>query len=70
MLAHPFCRKRFQAWRRLRYQSRQGSDLVLYNIAEINIELTAEKNELRFIVKNQLTKTQPETKDKTLRISG
>jgi sensor histidine kinase YesM len=42
-----------------------GSDLVLYNIAEINIELTAEKNELRFIVKNRYNENSTETKDKT-----
>ena len=42
-----------------------GSDLVLYNIAEINIELTAEKNELRFIVKNRYDENSTETKDKT-----
>src|SRR4029079_3869835 len=42
-----------------------GSNLVLYNIAEINIELTAEKNELRFIVKNRCSEDLAETKDKT-----
>ena len=42
-----------------------GSDLVLYNVAEINIELTAEKNELRFIVKNRYNEDSTETKDKT-----
>ena len=42
-----------------------GSDLVLYNIAEINIELTAEQNELRFMVKNRYDKNSTETKDKT-----
>jgi sensor histidine kinase YesM len=42
-----------------------GSNLVLYNIAEINIELTAEKNELRFIVKNRCTENLAEPKDKT-----
>jgi LytS/YehU family sensor histidine kinase len=42
-----------------------GSDLVLYNIAEITIELTAEKNELRFIVKNRCSENPTETKDKT-----
>jgi two-component system LytT family sensor kinase len=42
-----------------------GSDLILYNIAEINIELTAEKNELRFIVKNRYNESSTEIKDKT-----
>ena len=42
-----------------------GSDLVLYNIAEIKIDLTAEKNELRFIVKNRYSENSTETKDKT-----
>lgn len=42
-----------------------GSDLVVYNVAEINIELTAEKNELRFIVKNRYNEDSTETRDKT-----
>jgi two-component system LytT family sensor kinase len=42
-----------------------GSDLVLYNAAEINIDLAAEKNELRFIVKNRYNENTTETKDKT-----
>lgn len=42
-----------------------GSNLVLYNIAEINIELAAENNELRFIVKNRYNENSTETKDKT-----
>jgi len=42
-----------------------GSDLVLYNAAEINIDLTAEKNELKFIVKNRYNENSTETKDKT-----
>jgi LytS/YehU family sensor histidine kinase len=42
-----------------------GSDLVLYNVAEINIELTAEKNELRFIVKNRYNANPDEPKDET-----
>ena len=42
-----------------------GSDLVLYNTAEINIDLAAEKNELRFVVKNRYDENSTETKDKT-----
>ena len=42
-----------------------GSDLVLYNTAEINIVLAAEKNELRFVVKNRFDENSTETKDKT-----
>jgi len=42
-----------------------GSDLVIYNLAEINIDLSAEKNELRFIVKNRYDENSRETKDKT-----
>ena len=42
-----------------------GSDLVLYNIAEINIDLTAEKNELKFSVQNRYTENPTESKDKT-----
>jgi len=42
-----------------------GSDLVLYNVAEINIDLTAEKNDLRFIVKNRYNENPAEPKDKT-----
>jgi len=42
-----------------------GSDLVLYNTAEINIDLAAEKNELRFVVKNRFDENSTETKDKT-----
>ena len=42
-----------------------GSDLVLYNKAEINIDLAAEKNELRFVVKNRYDENSTETKDKT-----
>src|SRR5689334_15101908 len=42
-----------------------GSDLVLYNIAEINIDLSAEKNQLRFVVRNKYNENATETKDKT-----
>ena len=42
-----------------------GSDLVLYNTAEINIDLAAEKNDLRFVVKNRYDENSTETKDKT-----
>jgi sensor histidine kinase YesM len=42
-----------------------GSDLILYNVAEIDIDLTAEKNELRFVVKNRYNEDATETKDKT-----
>jgi sensor histidine kinase YesM len=42
-----------------------GSDLVLYNTAEINIELTAEKNELKFSVQNRYNENTTEAKDKT-----
>jgi len=42
-----------------------GSDLILYNTAEINIDLAAEKNELRFVVKNRYDENSTETKDKT-----
>jgi len=42
-----------------------GSNLVLYNTAEINIELAAENNELRFAVKNRYDESSTETKDKT-----
>jgi two-component system, LytTR family, sensor kinase len=42
-----------------------GSDLVLYNIAEITIDLSAEKNELRFIVRNKFNENTTETRDKT-----
>ncbi len=42
-----------------------GSDIVLYNIAEIEIDLAAEKNELRFVVKNRYNENTTETKDKT-----
>lgn len=42
-----------------------GSSLVLYNIAEIDIELTAENNELRFVVKNRYSEDLSEPKDKT-----
>ena len=42
-----------------------GSNLVLYNSAEIDIELTAEKNELRFIVKNKYNENPNEVTDKT-----
>jgi len=42
-----------------------GSDLVLYNVGEIDIALTAEKNDLRFVVKNRYNENPAETKDKT-----
>lgn len=42
-----------------------GSDLVLYNPAEIDIELTAENNLLNFVVKNRFDENSTETKDKT-----
>jgi sensor histidine kinase YesM len=42
-----------------------GSDLVLYSIAEINIELTAENSELKFSVQNRYTENTTESKDKT-----
>jgi two-component system LytT family sensor kinase len=42
-----------------------GSDLVLYNTAEINIHLTVEKSILKFSVQNRFNKDSPETKDKT-----
>jgi two-component system, LytTR family, sensor kinase len=42
-----------------------GSDLVLYNAAEIDIELKAENNQLNFSVKNRFDENSTETKDKT-----
>lgn len=42
-----------------------GSDLVVYNVAEINIELTAQNGVLNFTVKNRYNESAPETKDNT-----
>jgi sensor histidine kinase YesM len=42
-----------------------GSNLVLYNSAEIEIELTAENNDLNFTVKNRIDENSTETKDRT-----
>jgi len=43
----------------------EGSDLVLYNVAEINIKLTVEKGVLKFSVQNRYHEDVSETKDKT-----
>jgi len=43
----------------------EGSDLVLYNIAEINIKLTVEKSILKFSVQNRYNEDSTEPKDKT-----
>ncbi|MGC4035780.1 MAG: histidine kinase [Chitinophagaceae bacterium] len=43
----------------------EGSDLVLYNMSEINIKLTTEKGVLKFSVQNRYNENSPETKDKT-----
>jgi len=43
----------------------EGSDLVLYNLAEINIKLTTEHGILKFSVENRYDETSSETKDKT-----
>lgn len=43
----------------------KGSDLVLYNMAEININLAVEKGVLKFSVQNRYNEDSPETKDKT-----
>jgi len=43
----------------------EGSNLVLYNMAEINIKLTVEKNMLQFSVQNRYNEDSSETKDKT-----
>jgi len=43
----------------------EGSDLVLYNVAEINIKLTVEKSILKFSVQNRYNEDSTEPKDKT-----
>lgn len=43
----------------------EGSDLVLYTMAEINITLTAEKGVLKFTVRNRCNEDTSEPKDKT-----
>jgi sensor histidine kinase YesM len=42
-----------------------GSNLVLYNISEIDIDLTAENNRLNFSVRNRYNENSAEVKDKT-----
>jgi sensor histidine kinase YesM len=42
-----------------------GSNVVLYNAAEIDIQLTAENKDLNFTVKNRFDENSSETKDKT-----
>ena len=42
-----------------------GSNLILYNIAEIDIELIAEKGVLNFSVRNRYSDDSNETRDKT-----
>jgi two-component system LytT family sensor kinase len=42
-----------------------GSDLVLYNVAEINIKLTVQKGVLKFFVQNRYNESAPVTMDKT-----
>lgn len=43
----------------------EGSDLVSYNMAEININLTTEKGVLKFSVKNRYNEDNSQPKDKT-----
>jgi two-component system LytT family sensor kinase len=43
----------------------EGSDLILYHIAEIDIKLTAEKGVLNFCVQNRYNEDSSETRDKT-----